>query len=360
VFGTNNSYSRTGVLVSRYSNIDITWEKALKTNIGFEMSLFQKLDIEADYFTERRSNILMDRANIPSTMGLSSTVRANVGEASSHGIDGSIVYSEFFGKNFWLKARANFTYAESQFEVVEEPQYTERYLSRVGYSLSQQWGYIAERLFIDDKEVANSPRQNFGVYGAGDIKYRDVNRDGQITALDRVPIGYPTDPEIIYGFGGSMGYKNIDLSFFFQGSARSSFWIDAAATAPFNNETQLLKAYADSYWSEDNRNSYALWPRLSPTLSWNNTLLNTTTGVREYSTWFMREGSFLRLKSLELGYTLSRTALKKLNLSNARFYVNGLNLLSVSAFKMWDVEMGGNGLGYPIQRVFNAGILVGL
>ena len=349
VFGTDNSYYKSGVSVSRYANNDITWEKARKTNIGFEMTLFHKFSIEADYFHEYRSNILMDRAFIPPTMGLSAAVRANVGEASAQGIDGSIDYTQNFTNNFWIKARGNFTFATSQYRVNEEPQYAEKYISKVGNSLSQRWGYIAERLFVDDTEAANSPKQNFGVYGGGDIKFRDVNKDGQITPLDMVPIGYPTDPEIIYGFGFSTGFKNFDLSCFLQGSGRSSFWIDPAATSPFAGQTQLLKTYADSYWSENNRNIYALWPRLTPNINWNNA---------QPSTWFMRNGSFLRLKSVEFGYTLPKKFLTHVHVSNARIYLNGLNLMSLSNFKLWDVEMGGNGLGYPIQMTLNAGLLI--
>jgi len=216
-----------------------------------------------------------------------------------------------------------------------------------GHPLTQQWGLIAERLFIDDAEVANSPVQQFGEYGPGDIKYHDVSGDGKISGEDLVPIGFPTDPEIIYGFGVSAGYKNMDFSCFFQGSARSSFWIDPVATSPFVGETQLLKAYADSYWSEDYRDVYALWPRLSTTDVINNTRL---------STWFMRDGAFLRLKSVEIGYTLPVKVMQKIRLTNARFYLNGTNLLCFSRFKLWDIEMGGNGLGYPIQRSYNIGV----
>ena len=350
-FGIPGSYYyRDGVLVTRNANEDITWEIAYKTNIGFELGLFDDAFVmEADYFREHRTNILMDRTSIPTTMGLTATERANVGEARSQGVDGSIVYNTTFGKSVWLKARANFTFATSEFLVYEEPNYADSYRKHVGHPLSQQWGLIAERLFIDDADVANSPVQSFGEYKAGDIKYRDVNRDGKITEEDMVPIGYPTDPEIIYGFGVSSGYKNFDFSCFFQGSARSSFWIDAENTSPFNNETQLLKAYADSHWSEDNRDLYALWPRLSPTVNKNNS---------QMSTWFMRNGNFLRLKSVEVGYTLPASLLKKMRLSNARIYVNGTNLLCFSKFKLWDVEMGGNGLGYPIQKSYNLGLTV--
>ncbi|MGV8878556.1 MAG: SusC/RagA family TonB-linked outer membrane protein [Sphingobacteriaceae bacterium] len=355
VFGTNNGYSKSGILVSRYSNRDISWEKSKKMNLGFQASLFKKIEIEADYFTEERSNILMNRASIPTTMGLTAPIRANVGKASAKGIDGSVVYNQFFKKDLWLQSRVNFTYAKSKFTQYEEPDYDEKYKLHTGYSLSQQWGYIAERLFVDDYEADNSPKQNFGVYGGGDIKYKDVNEDGQITTLDQVPIGFPTDPQIIYGVGLSAGFKRFDISFFFQGSAQSSFWLQPTSTlntSPFiNNQTQLLKAYADDHWSEDNQNIYALWPRLSSTLNANNT---------QRSTWFMRNGSFLRLKQVEIAYTLPESFMKAVSLKTARFYVNGSNLLSMSGFKLWDVEMGGNGLGYPVQMVFNAGLQISL
>lgn len=348
VFGTDNGYSRPGISISRYDNPDITWETAEKVNLGVEMSLFDKINVQADFFTEHRRNILMDRAFVPKFMGLSADVRANVGEAKGRGVEFSVDYQQYIGNDFWITARGNFTYASSEFTVYEEPQYEEEWWkSRVGYSLNQQWGYIAERLFVDDSEVANSPTQNFGtaVMG-GDIKYRDVNRDGQITALDQVPIGNPTVPEMVYGIGFSTGFRNFDLSCFFQGLAQESFWIDAAKTSPFVGSRQLLKAYADDHWSERDGSVMALWPRLSAYTNSNNT---------PRSTWFMRDGSFVRLKTAEFGYTFKQSKLETL-----RIYVSGINLLSWSKFKLWDVEMAGNGLGYPIQRVFNIGVQASL
>ncbi|MDR0395231.1 MAG: TonB-dependent receptor [Tannerella sp.] len=347
-FGENVDRGGPGIRINRYANEAITWETSTKQNYAVEVGLWSKINVIAEYFTEHRRNILMTRAAIPSTMGLQAAVRANIGEATAHGIDIQSDYQHVWNKNFWTSARANFTWSTSKFKVYEEPEYREYWRSRVGYSLNQQWGYIAERLFMDDAEARNSPSQMFGgEYGGGDIKYTDVNRDGQITPADMVPIGNPTSPEIIYGFGFSAGYKGFDASIFFQGLANESFWIDPVATAPFQNQTQLLKVYADSHWSEDNQNMYALWPRLSATVNANNS---------QPSTWFMRDGSFLRLKQLEIGYTIPGNWQKQLHLNQLRIYFSGTNLLLFSKFKLWDVEMAGNGLGYPIQRVFNVGI----
>ena len=350
-FGTyGNSGGRTlnGISISRYPNEDITWETAAKLNLGFELSLWEKLDMQVDFFNEDRTNILMDRSAIPATMGLQSTVRANVGEARSHGVDISVNFNHSFNKDFWITALANFTYATSEFTVYEEPDYEGMpWLSFVGQSLNENWGYVAERLFVDDEEVRNSPVQ-FGDYMAGDIKYKDINGDGKISSLDKVFMGYPTSPEIVYGFGFSTGFKNWDFSCFFQGLAHESFWIDPSKTSPFiDHQYALLKAYADDHWSEDNRNLYALWPRLSETHIENN---------MQSSTWFMRNGAFLRLKSLEVGYHLPTELISKAKITNLRIYFSGTNLFTFSKFKLWDPEMGGNGLGYPIQKVYNLGL----
>lgn len=359
-FGERFNYYRPGITVNRYDNRLITWERSKKLNTGIELGLFNSLEIQADYFHELRDNILMDRAAIPTTMGLSANVRANVGKAKAYGMDFSADYNKSFG-DMWLQMRGNFTYARSEFLEYEEPEYQERYKLRPGNSINQVFGLVAERLFVDEYEVENAPRQNYGEYMAGDIKYRDMNRDGRITDLDQVPIGYPTVPEIIYGFGFSTGMKGFDVSVFLQGSARSSFWVDPYATAPFvsynypgetlsGTQNALLSAYADDYWSESNRNLYAIWPRLSNTVNNNNS---------QQSTWFMRNGSFLRLKTVEIGYSLSDRMISRYKLGMARAYLSGINLANLSGFKLWDIEMGGNGLGYPVQRVFNVGLQIG-
>ena len=348
-FGADRGY-RSGITIGRYANDLITWEIATKSNFGFELGLFDDLTLLADYFTERRENILQSRVDIPTTMGLRVAPQANVGVAEGKGFEVELKYQKSFNKDFWTVINGNFTYASSQFKEYEEPDYSDvPWRSRIGLKINQPMGYIAERLFIDEEEVNNSPLQTFGPYGAGDIKYKDINNDGQINADDAVPIGFPTVPEIIYGTGFSEGYKSVDLSCFFQGSARSSFFISSEDVTPFLNKGQrgLLKYIADDHWSETNRDIYAFWPRLSEFQMANNNVA---------STHWLRNGSFIRLKSAELGYTLPENMTKKFYVNMMRFYVSGSNLFHWSSFKMWDPEMAGNGLGYPVQRVFNLGI----
>jgi TonB-linked SusC/RagA family outer membrane protein len=348
-FGLQNGYSRNGVSINNYENRDVTWETSRQTNLGAEFTLFKNLSVIAEIYKQHRYNILQQRSAIPPTMGLETGISANVGEVDSKGLDLSVDYKKSFGKNLSVTARGNLTITENKFKAFEEPQYAEPWRYRAGQPISQAYGYIAERLFVDDKEAANSPTQQFGGLPpvGGDIKYRDVNGDGQITERDIVPIGLPTNPQIVYGFGISSTFKGFDLSAFFQGLARASFFIDPGATAPFVNNTQLLKAYAESHWSEENQNLYAMWPRLS------NTIINNNV---QSSTWWLRDGTFLRLKSLEVGFTLPRKLSKRIHMDNLRVYFSGLNLLSWSRFKLWDPEMGGNGFAYPIQKIYNLGI----
>lgn len=360
-FGETGNVSYNGIGVVRYANEAITWEKSYKSNYALELGLFKKLDIIAEYFTEHRTDIFMQRADIPNTMGLQAAVYGNIGQARSKGIDIQADYKQAWASGLWASARANFTYSTGKYDVYEEPTYPESYRQHAGRSIRQTWGYIAERLFVDDEDAANSPSQAaFGSqYGGGDIKYTDVNGDGVITNADMVPIGYPTSPEIIYGFGVSLGHKGFDFSVFFQGLGRESFWIDATSaystkynkygTAPFVNNGQLLKAYSDSHWSEDNRDIYALYPRYSAYENHNNT---------QVSTWWMRDGSFVRLKQMEFGYTLPQKLTNKIHIDNLRVYFQGNNLLCWSKFKLWDPELAGEGFNYPIQRTFNIGVNV--
>ncbi|MFA9193245.1 TonB-dependent receptor [Flavobacterium sp. FBOR7N2.3] len=353
-FGEQFGFYQPGVFVGRYANNNIGWEESRQLNLGLEFELYNSLNFVVDIYKQNRTNILQPRTNIGSTLGLTAIPATNFGEIESKGMDIAITYNKQFSTNWYTQLRGNFTYATNEVLVFDEINFPENmtYRSRIGQNFNQVYGYIAERLFVDQNEVNNSPMQ-FGDYTGGDIKYRDVNGDGQITASDMVPMGHPTTPEIVYGFGGTVGYKKFDFSIFFQGVARTSFFINPENIAPFvlngSYQNNLLKVVADDHWSEDNRNLYAFWPRLSNTFVENN---------NQVSNWWMRNGAFLRLKSIEAGYNVPEEFTSKIGLKGLRIYFSGNNLAVWSKFKLWDPEMGGSGLGYPIQSVYNLGLKV--
>ena len=336
-----------GYLIYRYSNPNVTWEVAEKTNFGLELEINKALNLQVDYFKEHRTQIYMQRDYIPESMGLTTGISSNLGEVKSKGVDASLDYNQAFSSGLYLSGRANFTYATNEVLVNGEPNYEFDNLSGIGHPVNQPFGLIAERLFIDAEDIANSPEQFNGfsssgnAYLPGDIKYTDLNGDGVVNENDRTAIGSPQVPEIIYGFGISAGYRDFDLSIFMQGAAKVSFFINPNDISPFVNERNALSVIADNYWSENNPNPNAFWPRLSTYEISNN---------QQQSTWWQRNGDFLRLKNVEFGYTLPEKSTGIFSGLNTRIYFTGLNLLTFSKFDLWDTEMGGNGLGYPPQK----------
>lgn len=374
-FGRELNQTIGGVVIRRYANPMVTWEKAQKTNLGAEINFVDDaFQFQVDVFHEKRTSILQERADIPSTLGLQAPLKTNVGEVTSKGVDASLDINHYFSSDFWMTGRGTFTYSDNEFTVYEEANYAAigaPWRSNIGNNVSVAQGYIAERLFVDDEEARNSPTQ-FGSpgidYGGGDIKYKDLNGDGVITTLDQAPIGKPQVPRVIYGLGISAGYKKFDVNVFFQGLGDVSFFINPVTTGPFINSIQdgninalaegngllsengLIQAYADSHWSEENRDIYALWPRLSTSVIENNV---------QRSTWWLCDGSFLRLKQVEVGYSIHSGAKNKLGMTNLRVYATGTNLFTWSKFDLWDPELAGNGLNYPLQRVVNLGVHIG-
>jgi TonB-linked SusC/RagA family outer membrane protein len=364
-FGSNSGYSRSGVYINNYENTDVTWETAQQANLALELTVFKNLNIVAEVYKKHTYNILQNRSSIPSTSGLEATINANLGAVDAKGLDLHMDYKLNFNNYAWLSAMGNFTFAQNKYVQYEEPEWKEPYRYQKGQPVYRNFGYLAERLFVDDIEAQNSPSQIFSTNGkppkGGDIKYRDLNNDGKIDGADQTFIGFPQVPEMVYGFGLSAGFKGIDVTAFFQGQSRVTFFINPNTTSPFipspngniGGNTQLLSAYANDHWSEENQNLYALYPRLGVNRA---DLENNL----QSSTWWMRDGSFMRLKSLDIGYTLPARFLRTIKLNNCRIYFNGLNLFTWSSFKMWDPELGGNGFNYPVQKVYNVGINVNL
>ncbi len=362
-FGTNGGYSRPGVRINNYENTDVTWEKSKKTNLGIEFTTLKRINFRADLYRENKYDILQgfDNSTIPATVGLETGISANVGKVQSQGFEIQVNGSQQIGKDFSFALRGNVTFSENKFVAYAEPGYKEKYRSIIGQPLWRNSGYIAERLFVDDNDARNSPTQIFSSNGpapqGGDIKYRDLNNDGKIDGADQTYIGNSGVPQIIYGFGISSSYKDFDLSMYFTGQAKVAFLIDPSSTSPFikspdshfTGNTQLLQAYADNHWSEDNQDLYALYPRLG-------TNGDIITNNRQSSTWWLRDGSFMRMKDLTVGYSLPQRLSKRIRVKNLRIYFTGQNMLTWSPFKLWDPEQGGNAFAYPNQKVFNIGL----
>ena len=345
--GADGQYTLSGPVYNRFENPNITWETGKKLNVGFDLEFFNKLNIMFDWFREDRSGISLERGTVPAFIGTASTkVYGNLGEVTNHGVDLSIDYTQPIGRDYTISAKGTFTYAHNEILKMDDPDFIQYpNLSRVGHSVNSFLLYKAQRLFIDQNEVRNSPDQLLGgEVMAGDIKYINQpdaygNYDNVINSNDRIYAGYPEVPEIVYGFGVSAQLKHVDLSIFFQGVGRTSLVMSGFHPFGINKNVKrnVMKFVADDYWSEQNQNIYAKYPRLS---------------VEEYgnniapSTYWLRDASFLKLKNVEIGYSFKKF----------RVYLSGSNLLTFSNFKLWDPEQGGgSGLKYPTQRVFNIG-----
>jgi TonB-linked SusC/RagA family outer membrane protein len=352
-YGENFTTSYGGFTVNRYPNPDISWEEARKINLGIELGLLKgsPIKIEFDVFKDDRRRIYMQRSQIPLTAGHEAAIYGNNGRIKSQGADGSIDLQYSFSKDWWMTGRFNYTYSVNEYILLNEPDYSNTaqwYLSRVGHNANQALVYVAERLFLDDSEIASSPTQQFasGINPLpGDIKYADINGDGVVNANDRIYSGYPTVPEIQYGFGLSTGFKKFDISFFFAGNTHTSFIVSPTGIQPFVGRRNAMKIVMDDYYDPENPDIYAFWPRLSVESIANNV---------QSSTWWMRNGGFLRLKTIEFGYNVPNV--QRILLQSCRVYGTVQNVFFISRFKQWDPEMGGSGLGYPLQRAYNLGI----
>lgn len=347
--GINQGYSLSGPKFTRYYNPFLTWEVGEKWNFGMDFQLFHDFKVDIDAFREIRRDIFMSRSGtIPNFLGMSqASIYGNMGKMKNQGLDFSIDYNKQVNKDFFLSVKGTFTYAHNTILERDEPDFLEYpNLSSIGYSMGQHLLLKNKGLFPNWDAINGSPTQGLGYAPMpGDIWYQNQpNHKGEfdnvIDGNDRVYMGFPQDPEIVYGLGASMQWKQWDLSFFFQGVARTSFTISNIAPFGQTSINGLYQFIADDHWSTENPNIYAKHPRLTKENNYNNTY---------GSDYWLRDGSFLKLKNAEIGYTYK----------GSRFYVSGNNLLTFSPFKLWDPEMGGgNGLKYPTQRVFNVGVQI--
>jgi TonB-linked SusC/RagA family outer membrane protein len=340
------------VVTSLLKNHEITWETAKKVNIGLEIGLKNGLGLMVDVFQEKRDNILRNRGTVPVLNGLPISVLppVNIGKVVNRGYEIELNYKKSFNKDLFVLAKANLNYSKNKQTFADEPLLPEEYAFRyrqTGYTIGQRFGYIVEGYFSDAEDIEKSPVQSVGGHASrpGDFKYRDLNGDGVVDLKDQAPIGYSSVPE--YTFGGvlNVGYKNFDISFLFQGVSHVTNYITGNGVFSTAN---FVARHLESWTAERAANGDPInYPRLT-----------TQTSPNEIAnSFFIVNTSYIRLKNLELGYTLPAEWSKKISSRQIRIYANGLNLFTWDKLPTheFDPELINN-TTYPIERIFNFGI----
>ena len=340
--GDNFNTYKVGPQLERYAVQNACWERSQKLDVGIDITLFRNWNIIFDYFHEKRYNILMMRAAWPNMIGFSNALPYSpIGEMSNQGYEVSTSYSTQIGKNLTIDFRGNFTYTKNKYVYIDEIWHEYPWQIKTGRPLSYQYGYVAEGLFGSQEEIDNHAKQELGSTPMpGDIKYRDLYGDGVINSYDQAFISeLGKDPRIQYGFGVNLTYKKWDLGVFFNGSAMRKINMNKdGGVHPFGAESHNVFQYvAENRWTEENQNPHAQYPRLGITNS-------ETDNNRQNSTYWLRNGNFLRFKQLEVGYTFKY----------GRVYLTGDNIAVFSPFKEWDPEL--EWYKYPLQRTFNIGL----
>ena len=350
-FGTSTQ-SYAGTQLGDWVNPNVGWEEAHKLNVGVDLSLFSKLKISADYFKERREGIFLKRASIPVYVGLSTKPWVNIGKMRNSGVDASLEYHQTIGQDLHLTVRGNFTYARNMIVDQDQPDYKYLYMNRTGQARYQTFGLVAAGLFRDQADIDAWPKQSFGDVEPGDIKYLDLNGDGVVDSYDVKPIGYTAIPEIVYGFGFSLQWKAFDFSAFFQGVGHVNFSTRTDQTQGFiarnSREANLFSDVYDNYWTPERLD--AKYPRL---------FIGTNNNNNQNSSFWMANGRYMRLKNLEIGYTLPKHISQKMAMQNMRVYLSGVNLFTFSPFKLWDPDLQTGATNYPNNRIINIGLTIG-
>ena len=350
-FGTR-PHSSSSIQMGDWPNPNVGWEEAHKLNVGVDLSLFSKLKISADYFKEKREGIFLQRQSIPVYVGLSTQPWVNIGKMRNSGVDASLEYHQTIGQDLHLTVRGNFTYARNMIVDQDQPDYKYLYMNRTGQARYQTFGLVAAGLFRDQADIDAWPKQSFGDVEPGDIKYLDLNGDGVVDSYDVKPIGYTNVPEIVYGFGFSLQWKAFDFSAFFQGVGHVSFSTRTDQTLGFNarnsREANLFSDVYDNYWTPERLD--AKYPRL---------YIGTNNNNKQTSTFWMANGRYMRLKNLEIGYTLPKRISQKMAMQNMRVYLSGVNLFTFSPFKLWDPDLQTGATNYPNNRIINIGLTIG-
>ena len=346
-----------GLYTNNVPNYDITWEKSYNYNVGFDLRLWKGLlSAEFDVFYKKTKDILTGVASLyPPSMGGNYPSVVNMGIVDNRGFELTLEHTNKVGAvSYWLKG--NLSYAKNRILRIDESDNIPDYLREIGNPIGQKYGFIYDGLFQSDEEAKKSPIWG-GSAKAGDIKYRDINGDGKISYdQDRVVIGKSNIPEMMFGLNVGAQWKDFDISAFFQGAAICDIalmgyypgigWDDTQFTRPFYNNANTPRYLVKDAWTPTNTN--AKYPRLDTQFRDNNNAAS--------SLW-VEDGSYLRLKTVQIGYNLPNKLLKKYKIEGVRLYLAGSNLFTLSGIEYLDPESPDVNNGYyPQQRTYSFGV----
>ena len=350
-----------GINQGLLGNRDLTWEEAKKQNYGIDMQFFNDLNITFDYFIEKRDKILISRGMVPEFQGvaLGNVPKVNMGKVDNKGFEVEITYNKVLAKELLLSFRGNYGYNRNKIKYYDEPIRDETYAYRyrnTGYSLRQPWGYKIDYSngngYFNSEEELNdylgTTIYGFGSPRVGDFKYIDMNKDGVINDKDQAPIGYPTIPRVTYGLTLNLTYKDFDFTAFFQGVGKYGSNYAGQGVYEYIKEGTYFGYHKHAWTADRNANGDKItYPALS-------THSNTNHVANDY---FIMDRSFLRLKNIELGYTLPKGTLSKLGISNLRVFVSGQNLFTWDNLEMDHLDPENDDtIGYPVTKMKNFGL----
>ena len=349
---SNTGYG--GIAITDYGT-DVKWARSHKQDAGLEFKTLQsKLSVTVDYFTELKKGVFLQRASLADYAGFINNPYANLGVISNKGFDGTVELAAFpVGKTMW-SFRGTFSYNRDKVIQNDDPKQPYPYMEHRGVNYLSNFGYVAEGLFANQKEIDNAPTQEaLGSVRPGDIRYKDLNGDGKIDANDITRIGNGDVPNLTYGMGFNVVWKQWNIGIFFQGVSGADRQLGGDGIFPFSNSTGAersnLYEEAENRWTPSNPNPHAFYPRLAYGQA-----ANSNNFIA--SSFWEKSINFIRLKTADFGYTLPKGTLKSIGLRSGRFYVQGVNLMYWSKFKLWDPELNTtNGTMYPNTRNFTLG-----
>lgn len=344
----NAMNAKPGYVEDILANPNLTWEKAKQLNVGADIKLFDnKFSYTVDYFKDQRSDMYMVNNNVTSLLGSIATVQQNIGEMKSEGVEMAASWKSSIGKvGYMLGGMYSSTNNENiKTGEVQEPYY---WLQDAGYGRGIRRGYVATGLFQSIEEIAASPKQTFSEIQPGDIKYKDINGDGIIDRNDQVPLGYGNVPRVFYGFNLGANYKGLGFLVLFQGAQKVTQMLGGKVAFPFLSNGTMYEHQRD-YWTPENPG--AALPNIST--------LNSNVNNSQTSSFWMKDASYLRLKTIELYYEFPESLLKKTFMNNLRIFANGYNMYVWSKNDSpLDPEDNGASNTMPLTRNMSIGLSV--